>query len=128
VTLTYFCYGWSLWLFLNWLHRSPPGLQPRHQEIGALRERRILRRVVGDALGGIISDHLLHKTGNVTLVPPLVIVTGMLGATACLIPSSFAHIFTLALCLSRFSSSSFIGPSGRYQWISRRSTPHASGL
>jgi MFS family permease len=57
--------------------------------------------VVGDALGGIISDYLLHKTGNVTLSRLSVILTGMLGATACLIPVLFSRdVFTLTLCLS----------------------------
>jgi MFS family permease len=56
---------------------------------------------VGDALGGIISDHLLHRTGRVTMSRLIVIVIGMLGAAGCLIPVLFTHdIVRLGLCLS----------------------------
>ena len=102
VTLTYFCYGWSLWLFLNWLPSF--FLQGYNLDIkkSALYASGVFfAGVVGDALGGIISDHLLHKTGNVTLSRLSVILTGMLGATACLIPVLCSRdVFTLALCLS----------------------------
>jgi nitrate/nitrite transporter NarK len=102
VTLTYFCYGWSLWLFLNWLPSF--FLQGYNLDIkkSALYASGVFfAGVVGDALGGIISDYLLHKTGNVTLSRLSVILTGMLGATACLIPVLFSRdVFTLALCLS----------------------------
>jgi len=102
VTLTYFCYGWSLWLFLNWLPSF--FLQGYNLDIkkSALYASGVFfAGVVGDALGGIISDYLLHKTGNVTLSRLSVILTGMLGATACLIPVLFSRdVFTLTLCLS----------------------------
>jgi nitrate/nitrite transporter NarK len=102
VTLTYFCYGGSLGLFLNWLPSF--FLQGYHLDIkkSALYASGVFfAGVVGDALGGIISDYLLHKTGNVKLSRLSVIVTGMLGATACLIPVLFSRdISTLAFCLS----------------------------
>ena len=102
VTLTYFCYGWSLWLFLNLLPSF--FLQGYNLDIkkSALYASGVFfAGVVGDALGGIISDHLLHKTGNVTLSRLSVILTGMLGAVACLIPVIFSRdLNTLALCLA----------------------------
>ena len=45
VTLTYFCYGWTLWLYLNWLplfFKNTYSLD--HQEFGAVRLGRVLRR------------------------------------------------------------------------------------
>jgi MFS family permease len=102
VTLTYFCYGWSLWLFLNWLPSF--FLEGYNLDIkkSALYSMGVfLAGVVGDALGGIISDHLLHRTHNVTLARLSVILVGMLGAAACLVPVLFARdVRTLALCLS----------------------------
>jgi MFS family permease len=57
--------------------------------------------VVGDALGGIVSDYLFHKTGNVKFARLTVILTGMLGAAACLIPVIYSRdLNTLALCLA----------------------------
>jgi MFS family permease len=41
--------------------------------------------VVGDTLGGVISDRILHKTGNLKLARLSVILVGMLGAAACLL-------------------------------------------
>ncbi len=102
VTLTYFCYGWSLWLFLNWLPSF--FLQGYNLDIkkSALYSSGVFfAGVVGDALGGIASDHLLHRTGNVTRSRLTVILVGMLGSAACLIPVLFSRdVVTLALCLS----------------------------
>lgn len=102
VTITYFCYGWSLWLFLNWLPSF--FLKELHLDIkkSALYASTVFfAGVVGDALGGIVSDHLLRRTGRVTLSRLVVIVTGMLGAAVCLIPVVFSHdLVTLTLCLS----------------------------
>lgn len=102
VTLTYFCYGWSLWLFLTWI----PQFFRDHGELdlkkSALYSSGVfLAGVVGDALGGIVSDHLLHRTGRVTFSRLVVIIVGMLGAAGCLIPVLFTRdINALALCLS----------------------------
>jgi MFS family permease len=102
VTLTYFCYGWSLWLFLNWLPSF--FLKGYHLDIkkSALFSSGVFfAGVVGDALGGIASDYLFHKTGNVKFARLTVILTGMLGAAACLIPVIYSRdLTTLALCLS----------------------------
>jgi MFS family permease len=102
VTLTYFCYGWSLWLFLNWLPSF--FLKGYHLDIkkSALFSSGVFfAGVVGDALGGIASDYLFHKTGNVKFARLTVILTGMLGAAACLIPVIYSRdLNTLALCLT----------------------------
>jgi len=85
--------------------------------------------VVGDALGGIISDHLLHKP-HVTLSRLSVIVTGMLAPRVPSFRSSFSRdIFTLhsafrGILLPRAGHR----PIWWLRWISRRSTPDASGL
>jgi MFS family permease len=102
VTLTYFCYGWSLWLFLTWIpqfFRDNGGLDLKKSALYSSGV--FIAGVVGDALGGIISDHLLHRTGRVTMSRLIVIVIGMLGAAGCLIPVLFTHdIVRLGLCLS----------------------------
>jgi MFS family permease len=60
-----------------------------------------LAGVVGDALGGIISDYLLHRTGRVTFSRLAVIVPSMLCAAGCLIPVLFLRdVVPLALCLA----------------------------
>lgn len=102
VTFTYFCYGWSLWLFLNWLPSFFLEGEKLDIKKSALFSSGVFfAGVVGDALGGIISDYLLHRTGRVAFSRLAVIVTGMLGAAGCLIPVLFVHdVVALALCLS----------------------------
>jgi MFS family permease len=104
VTLTYFCYGWSLWLFLNWLPSLFLDLDGYHLDIkkSALYASGVFfAGVVGDTLGGIISDYLLHKTGRLAFSRLIVIVIGMLGAAGCLIPVLFSRdLVTLTLCLA----------------------------
>src|SRR5712692_2216373 len=102
VTLTYFCYGWSLWLFLNWLPSFfLQGYKLDIKKSALFASGVFLAGVVGDALGGIISDYLFHKSKNVTFARLTVILTGMLGAAACIIPVVYSRdVTTLALCLS----------------------------
>jgi MFS family permease len=102
VTLTYFCYGWTLWLFLNWLPSFfLQGFKLDIKKSALFSAGVFFAGVLGDALGGIVSDHLFHKTGNVKLGRLSVILVGMLGAAACLVPVlSSRDVNTLALCLS----------------------------
>jgi hypothetical protein len=57
ITLTYFCYGWSLWLYLNWL---PPFFKNNHsldiKNSALFASGVFFAGVVGDSLGGILSD------------------------------------------------------------------------
>ncbi len=102
VTLTYFCYGWSLWLYLNWLPSfflQGYGLDIKKSAL--FSSGAFLAGVVGDTLGGMLSDFILHKTGNVKLARLSVILLGMLGAAACLAPVFLTKdLTTIALLLS----------------------------
>jgi len=104
VTLTYFCYGWSLWLFLNWLPTFFKESQHIDLKKSALYSSGVFfAGVVGDTLGGVLSDHMLRKTGRVTFSRLVIIVPSMLCAAGCLIPVLFVHdmdIVPLTLCLS----------------------------
>jgi nitrate/nitrite transporter NarK len=102
VTLTYFCYGWSLWLMLTWL---PTFFQENfHINLKAsLLPLTIvyLAGFVGDAVGGIASDYLLHRTGRLVFSRLVVIVIGMLGAAGFMIPVLSPHsLVTLTTCLA----------------------------
>jgi MFS family permease len=102
VTLTDFCYGWTLWLFLNWipsyfLHQYNLDLK----KSAIFSAGVFLAGVVGDLAGGWISDGILRKTGNVTLARTGVIIFGFLGAFVCMLPVLFsADLLTVALSLS----------------------------
>jgi len=91
VTLTYFCYAWSLWMLINWLPQFflHSGHKLDLKQSAFLSSGVYFLGAIGDSLGGVISDYLFHKTGNLARARLTVIVIGMLGAAACTIPVLF---------------------------------------
>jgi MFS family permease len=114
VTLTYFCYGWCLWLYLNWLplfFKNTYSLDIKNSALFASGV--FFAGVLGDSLGGILSDDILKRTGRVRLARLSVIVIGFAGALLSLMPILFTHDITIvALCLSSgfFFAEMIIGP------------------
>ncbi|MGU3359531.1 MFS transporter [Methylobacterium sp. M6A4_1b] len=114
VTLTYFCYGWTLWLFLGWLpsfFKLNYGLDLKNSALFASGV--FFAGVVGDTLGGVFSDRILKRTGDLKLARLSVIVVGFLGAAASLTGVFFTKDLTLvALLLSSgfFFAELVIGP------------------
>jgi len=102
VTIVDFCYGWTLWLFLSWIpafffenyHLNLPS--------SAMFSAGVLfAGVVGDTVGGIVSDRLLRRTRSLIVARRRVIVAGFLGAFVFLIPVVLIHNLTIAaICLS----------------------------
>ena len=114
VSLTYFCYAWGLWLYLNWIplfFKNNYHLNIQHSALFASGV--FFAGVIGDTLGGLISDGLLRATGNMRLARTGVIVVGFLGALVSLMPIFFIHsINVVAICLSGafFFGELVIGP------------------
>ena len=102
VTLTDFCYGWTLWLFLSWIPSF--FLHEYNLNIGKsaiFASGVFFAGVVGDTTGGLVSDYILRKTGSVSKGRVGVIVTGFLGAFLCMLPVMFIKdLVTIAICLS----------------------------
>jgi sugar phosphate permease len=88
VTLVDFCYGWSLWVFLTWL---PSYLaDARGFKLNAMALMTMLplmAGVVGDTLGGVASDALFRRTGNLRLARGALLLVGLLGALVFIIPA-----------------------------------------
>jgi MFS family permease len=114
VTLTYFCYGWTLWLYLNWLplfFKTNYGMDIRKSAIFASGV--FFAGVVGDTLGGVLSDYVLKRTGNLRLARIGVTVFGFCGAFLSLLPILYVRDPAIvALCLSGgfFFAELVIGP------------------
>jgi MFS family permease len=114
VTIVYFCYGWTLWLYLNWLPSY--FLHEYHVEISrsALFSSAVFfAGVVGDYLGGIISDRILHTTGDLQKARRNVVMFGFLGSFVCLLPVFLTHdLVTIILSLGAafFCAEIVIGP------------------
>jgi MFS family permease len=102
VTAVDFCYGWTLWVFLTWLpsffFRSFH-LDLKHSAL--FSSGVLLGGMIGDTVGGVISDWLFRRTGSLQVARRNLIVVGMLGALCFLIPVVLMHdLTTVALCLS----------------------------
>jgi MFS family permease len=114
VTIVDFCYGWTLWLFLTWIPAF--FFENYHQNLQAsalFSGGVLLAGVIGDTVGGVVSDRLLHKTGSLTVARRGVIVAGFLGAFVFLIPVVLIHNLTVAaVCLSLafFFAELIVGP------------------
>ena len=92
VTIVYFCYGWTLWLYLTWLpsyflHEYKFDLKKSALFTSAV----FFAGVVGDYLGGVISDRILHRTGDLQKARRNVVMIGFLGSFVCLVPVFLTH-------------------------------------
>jgi MFS family permease len=114
VTAVDFCYGWTLWVFLTWLPTfffKSFHLDLAHSAI--FSSGVLLGGVVGDTVGGYVSDWLYRRTGSVQTARRNVIIVGMLGAFVFLVPVVLTHNLTIvAVCLSAacFFSELVVGP------------------
>jgi MFS family permease len=114
VTAVYFCYGWTLWLYLNWL----PSFFLHEYELDISRSALFASAVFfagvgGDLLGGTISDTILRRTGDLLKARRNVVVAGFLGSFLCLLPIFATHeltIIVLSLAAAFFFAEVVIGP------------------
>jgi MFS family permease len=98
----YFCQVWSNTLFFSWvplffLH----GYGLNLKESAIFSSGVFLAGVVGDVLGGFLSDRVLKRTGNLKLARQGVIAFSLLGAFVFMIPVMISRDLTIVtLCLS----------------------------
>src|SRR6266404_2738857 len=114
VTFVYFCYGWILWLYLSWIPSFFKGNFHLDLKQSALFSSGVfVSGVVGDTLGGIVSDGLFKKTGNAKLArcSMVAVMMGLCGLS--LVPIMFTRNMTLvalALSFGFFFAEMTIGP------------------
>jgi ACS family D-galactonate transporter-like MFS transporter len=100
VTFVDFCYGWSLWVFLTWLPsylKDSRGFDLKQMALFATLP--LMAGVVGDTLGGVVSDFIFRKTHNLKLARRALLVVGLLGALAFILPAVYAHSAVTAVYL-----------------------------
>jgi len=102
VTIVDFCYGWTLWLFLSWIPAFFFENYHLNLQASAMFSAGVLfAGVVGDTVGGVVSDRLLRKTGSLVVARRSVLVAGFLGAFIFLLPVVLIHdLKVAAVCLS----------------------------
>jgi len=114
VTIVYFCYGWTLWLYLSWI----PQYFAQSYKLN-LRDSSLFAAgvffggVVGDTLGGVVTDRIYERTRSRDKARRNLVVLGFLCSLAFMLPILFVHdVTTAAICLSAafFFSEFTIGP------------------
>jgi MFS family permease len=133
VTGVYFCYGWTLWLYLAWIpsyffHNYNLDLKSSSLFSAGV----FLAGVVGDTLGGLVSDRVLVRTGNRNKARRNLVVGGFLCSLAAMVPILFVRDLTwVAIFLSAafFFSEFTIGPMWAIPMdIAPRYSGSASGI
>lgn len=133
VTVVYFCYGWTLWLYLAWipsffLHNYRLNLKGSAFFSAGV----FFAGVVGDALGGIASDRVFRRTGDHNKARRNLVVLGFVCSLVFMVPILFLHnLVWAAICLSCafFFAEFTIGPMWAIPMdIAPRFAGSASGL
>jgi MFS family permease len=113
-TLVYFCWGWTFWLFLSWI---PQYFSQAHgmSLTGSALSAGVVAAggVIGDTVGGVISDRVYKKTGSLTRARRDVIIASFLSAFVFLLPIFFLDnvvILTGCLAITFFCIELTIGP------------------
>lgn len=113
VTVVYFCYGWTLWLLLSWvpLYFMNMGLDLKGTAMFASLV--FFGGVVGDTLGGIVTDRILVRTGNLQFARSWMVAICLTGTLLALLPLMFTHnmyVSLASLATAFFFSELTIGP------------------
>jgi len=122
VTGVYFCYGWTLWLYLAWI----PLFFLHHYRLNLKNSAWFstgvfFAGVIGDTLGGILSDHIYANTGDRNRARRNLIIGGFLLSLAFMIPLLYVTDLRWRQCASapHFSSpNSRLARCGPSPWTS----------
>jgi len=114
VTIVYFCYGWTLWLYSSWIPQYFMHSQNLDLKSSGLFSAGVFfAGVVGDTLGGIVTDRLLKRTGRLEIARSYMVCVCMFLTLVSLVPLMFTHNLHVSLaCLSAgfFFAELTIGP------------------
>jgi len=114
VTIVYFCYGWTLWLFLSWIPQY--FLHNYHLDLARsaiFASAVFFAGVLGDTLGGLVTDRIFERTRSLKHARSWMVSGCMLMTLLVLIPLMFTHNVYLSMaCLSAgfFFAEMTIGP------------------
>lgn len=90
VTLVMFAYGWTYWVFVSWL---PLYFANRHgtnlRDSALLTSALFFAALIGNTVGGVVSDRILRNTGRKRLARCSVIFVSLVGAAAFIAPTMF---------------------------------------
>ena len=98
----YGCFHYGTYFYVTWFPTYL--LEYRHlslKAVGALASLPLFAGMVGDILGGTLTDKVYRKTGKLKFARRIVAAPAMLASGACLIPAAMTHhVGTAILCLT----------------------------
>ncbi len=92
VTFVFFCHAWTLWLFLTWLPSF--FIETYHVDLKAsalFTSGVFLAGMVGDTVGGLLTDALYKRTGDLNRSRRDAVIVGFAGSFLFLLPVLFVH-------------------------------------
>jgi len=113
VTAVYFCYGWTLWLLLSWVPMYFMNLGLDLKGTAIFASAVFFGGVVGDTLGGIVSDRIYARTKNLNKARSLMVSVCLSLTLLSLVPLMFTtdiHVSLACLAIGFFFSEMTIGP------------------
>jgi sugar phosphate permease len=133
VAVVYFCYGWTLWLYLAWIPSFFFHSYRLDLKGSALFSAGVFSAgVLGNTLGGVVSDRIFEKTHDRKKARRNLVVAGFFGSLASMLPILLLHNLawvTIFLSVAFFFSEFTIGPMWAIPMdIAPRFSGSASGL
>ena len=102
VSLTDFCYGWMLWVYLTWM----PSFFSKQFGLGLGKSAlfttiTLIGGVFGDYAGGALCDMILRRTGNLLRSRRTGLIIGFTGSAICVAPVLWVHsLWGVTSCLA----------------------------
>jgi sugar phosphate permease len=92
VTFVFFCHAWTLWLYLTWLPTFFSETYHVDLKASALFTAGVfLAGMVGDTVGGLLTDALYRRTGDLNRSRRDAVIVGFAGSFLFLLPVLFVH-------------------------------------
>src|SRR5262252_3677048 len=114
VTVVYFCYGWTLWLFQSGIPRFFKNEYHLDLQKAALFSSGVFfAGVLGDTIGGLVSDRIFERTKSLNAARRNLVCAMMVLCCFSMVPILFSHdltIVALALSAGFFFAEFTIGP------------------
>jgi MFS family permease len=96
--IIYFCQGWTGWLFVTWM---PSMLQKNYgldlKKSSLLYAGMLFSGMISELLGGVATDYLLRRTGNLKIARSLLIAVSWCFVVAGLLPAILVHDLVIGL-------------------------------
>jgi sugar phosphate permease len=97
----YFCYGYSIDIYLDWFPKYLNASRGFNlTQMGFYASLPLLAGAAGDVLGGMVSDRVAKRIGNLTLARRSVALLGFVVASVFIVPATLTSHAVASVCYS----------------------------